>query len=76
MICFFCGKEIGDEPKFFFGVDRPIYANIPVHRSCVPLLEEEGLEKYFYQNQERVYSLVKNFSPPKNKSLGRKKAKI
>jgi hypothetical protein len=58
MICFHCGKEIGDERKELVGLDKP-YINLYFHTpDCYELANIPDLNTYLALNVKKVYNYI------------------
>jgi hypothetical protein len=61
MICFHCGKEIGDLDKYqMIGLDKP-YINIYFHKpDCWISVGWEDLNAYLALNLQKIYNYREN----------------
>jgi len=62
--CIFCEESVLiDDKKFNLPIDKPIYCNIIVHRSCYNKHYKEGtLRQFLYDN---LYSYLKKYEDVK-----------
>ena len=59
MICFHCGKEIGDDQKGMVGLDIP-YINLYFHKPDCWEIADRDLNAYLAQNIEKIYNYSEN----------------